>query len=161
VRDSVRGPSPGTIGLTAAAPHASSCTPTPGAARLQVLGYDERSRKIVRSILTTVMTKRKQDETTARIRKAAKEGRIEFAPADRIDDHREILEEFMWRIFEFEPGSYALSDESLVSDMTGLDGWDDTVAAVKHQYGIDLAAEQPQPYLWEVIARIAALRRVN
>lgn len=103
----------------------------------------------------------KPDETAAWIRRVLKERRIEYAPVERIDDHREILEELMQRIFDLEPGTYALSDESLVSDLADLDEWDDTVAAMKRQYGIDLAAEDPEPYLWEVLARIAARRGVN
>lgn len=102
--------------------------------------------------------KRNLDEATAQILKAVKEGRIELAPAERVDDHPDILEEFMRRIFGFEPGTYALSDESFVSDMAGMDEWDDSVSAVKREYGIDLATEEPQPYLWEVVARIAARR---
>ena len=45
--------------------------------------------------------------------------------------------------------------------MTDVDEWDDTVPAVKGHYGIDLAAEEPPPYLWEVIARIATLRETH
>jgi hypothetical protein len=47
--------------------------------------------------------------------------RIEFAPTTGIDMVREIAEDFMRRIFGFDPGEYLITDESSLFDFTGVD----------------------------------------
>jgi hypothetical protein len=81
---------------------------------------------------------------------------IEYAPAERIYEHPDVLEEFMRRICELEPEDYALSDESLLSDLDTIDT-DELFKAVHRVYGINVP-RRPQPYLWEIIAEIAAKR---
>jgi hypothetical protein len=82
--------------------------------------------------------------------------KIEYAPADRIYEHRDVLEDFMRRICGLEPEDYALSDESLLSDMDTTDT-DELFKAVHRVYGIEVR-RNPQPYLWEIIAGIATKR---
>ena len=47
--------------------------------------------------------------------------KIEFAPTTGIDMFLAIAEDFMRRIFDFEPGEYLITDESSLFDFTGLD----------------------------------------
>jgi hypothetical protein len=47
--------------------------------------------------------------------------KIEFAPITGIDMFLEIAEDFMRRIFDFEPEDYLITDESSLFDFTGLD----------------------------------------
>jgi hypothetical protein len=42
--------------------------------------------------------------------------RIEFAPVTRVEMFTDIAEDFMTRIFNFDPGEYLLSDESSLGD---------------------------------------------
>jgi hypothetical protein len=82
--------------------------------------------------------------------------KIEYAPADRMYEHPDVLEEFMRRICGLEPEEYALSDESLLSDLDTIDT-DELFEAVHRVYGVNVP-RRPQPYLWEIIAEIAAKR---
>ena len=47
--------------------------------------------------------------------------KIEFAPTTGVEMFVEISEEFMKKIFDFEPGGYLITDESSLYDFTGLD----------------------------------------
>jgi hypothetical protein len=47
--------------------------------------------------------------------------RIEFASTAGVDRFQTISEDFMRRIFNFEPGEYLITDESSLRDFTGLD----------------------------------------
>lgn len=47
--------------------------------------------------------------------------KIEFAPTIGVDMFLDISEEFMEKIFDFEPGAYLITDESSLHDFTGLD----------------------------------------
>ena len=47
--------------------------------------------------------------------------KIEFAPTTGVARFSEIAEEFMNKVFDFEPGEYLISDESSLHDFTGLD----------------------------------------
>ena len=47
--------------------------------------------------------------------------RIELAPTTGIDMFLESAEDFMRRIFGFEPGEYLITDESSLFDFTGVD----------------------------------------
>jgi hypothetical protein len=46
---------------------------------------------------------------------------IELAPTTGIEMFLDIAEDFMRRIFGFEPGEYLLTDESSLYDFTGVD----------------------------------------
>ena len=46
--------------------------------------------------------------------------RIELAPTTGIDIFLEIAEDFMRRIFGFEPGEYLITDETSLCDFTGV-----------------------------------------
>ena len=46
--------------------------------------------------------------------------RIEFAPTTDVDMFSEIAEDFMKRIFNFEPGEYLITDEPSLADFTDL-----------------------------------------
>ena len=46
---------------------------------------------------------------------------FEYAPADRMYEHPDVLAEFMRRVCRLEPEEYALSDESLLSDLDTID----------------------------------------
>ena len=81
---------------------------------------------------------------------------FEHAPADRMYEHPDVLEEFMRRVCGLEPEEYALSDESLLSDLDTIDT-DELFEIVHRVYGISVP-RRPQPYLWEIIAEIAAKR---
>lgn len=82
--------------------------------------------------------------------------KIEYAPADRMYARPDVLEEFMRRVCGLEPEEYALSDESLLSDLDMIDT-DELVEVVYRVYGINVP-RRPQPYLWEIIAEIATKR---
>jgi hypothetical protein len=69
-------------------------------------------------------------------------------------EHPELLEDFMRRVCGLEPEDYALSDESLLSDLDTSDA-DEPFEAVRRLYGADVP-RRPQPYLWKIIAQIAA-----
>jgi hypothetical protein len=46
--------------------------------------------------------------------------RIELAPTTGIEMFLDIAEDFMRRIFDFEPGEYLITDESSLFDFTGV-----------------------------------------
>ena len=47
--------------------------------------------------------------------------KIEIAPSTGIDMFVDIAEDFMQKVFNFEPGNYLITDESSLSDFTGLE----------------------------------------
>jgi hypothetical protein len=67
--------------------------------------------------------------------------KIEFAPTAGIDRFFEIAEEFMNKIFDFEPGDYLISDESSLHDFTGLDEMElfDIQKKIQDVYDIDVS----------------------
>jgi hypothetical protein len=50
--------------------------------------------------------------------------RIEFAPTTGVERLQNIAEDFMQRIFGFEPGAYLITDVSSLFDFTGVDDMD-------------------------------------
>lgn len=46
--------------------------------------------------------------------------KIELAPTDGVDMFQSLAEEFMEAIFEMEPGSYLITDESSLRDFKGV-----------------------------------------
>ena len=85
--------------------------------------------------------------------------RFTHAPIDRIDWHPELLAEVMRDLCGFEPEEYALSDESLLSDMVDLEtDLAALYATVSERYGVIVRPDEPQPYLWQLIDQIARRR---
>jgi hypothetical protein len=82
--------------------------------------------------------------------------RIEIAPSDGIERFREIANEFMLRIFDFEPGDYLLTDESNLRDFTGTSGLDAVRERVRASYDLD-ARDLESGNLLEILRRINAL----
>lgn len=50
-----------------------------------------------------------------------KDKKITFASGKGIDKYYDIAEDFMKKIFDFNPGEYLITDESSLYDFTGLD----------------------------------------
>lgn len=85
--------------------------------------------------------------------------RFEHAPQERIDDHPELLAEVVRDCCGWEPEEYAVSDESLLSDLVDVDDdLDALYATVRERYGITVTPH-PQPYLWQIVDQIAQARR--
>lgn len=81
------------------------------------------------------------------------------APIDRITHHPELLAEVILDLCGWEPEDYAVSDESLLSDMVDLDTDRGALyAAVAARYGVTVPQDAPEPYLWDLIDRIASAR---
>ena len=81
--------------------------------------------------------------------------KIEFAPTTGIDMFLEIAEDFMRRIFDFDPGKYLITDESSLFDFTGLDEMEITDIHKKIQDVYDLdVSDIPSGNLLEILMRI-------
>lgn len=67
--------------------------------------------------------------------------RIEFAPTTGIDMFREVAEDFMRRVFDFEPGAYLISDESSLFDFTGVEEMElkDIQQKTREVYDVDVS----------------------
>jgi len=78
------------------------------------------------------------------------------APQERIYQHQVLLAELLRDLCELEPEDYAVSDESLLSDMVDLDT-DLTAlyARVAERYGVTVPMDEPEPYLWQLVEQIA------
>ena len=81
--------------------------------------------------------------------------RIEFAPTTGIDLFREVAEDFMRRIFDFEPGDYLISDESSLSDFTGVEDMAlrDIQQKIREVYDVDVS-DLASSNLLEIFARL-------
>ncbi|MBI3015830.1 MAG: hypothetical protein HYY65_12430 [Candidatus Tectomicrobia bacterium] len=81
--------------------------------------------------------------------------KVEFAPTTGIDMFLDIAEDFMRRIFDFEPGNYLITDESSHSDFTGLDEMDmsDIHKKIREVYDLD-PSDVPSGNLLEIFLRI-------
>jgi hypothetical protein len=86
--------------------------------------------------------------------------RFEVAPVERIAQHPELLEEVVRDLCGWEPEDYAVNDESLLSDLTDRDTDREALyATVAARYGVTVRDSDPEPYLWDLIERIARCRR--
>ena len=67
--------------------------------------------------------------------------KIEFAPTAGVDMFLDISEEFMKKIFDFEPGEYLITDESSLHDFTGLDEMEltDIQKKIQGAFGVDVS----------------------
>jgi hypothetical protein len=81
--------------------------------------------------------------------------KIEMAPAGGIELFREIADDFMLRIFGYEPGDYLITDESSLRDFVGVN--DLSLAEIhkdiQTQYSIDVAGLESGNLL-EILVRI-------
>jgi len=84
-------------------------------------------------------------------------GTLTPAPTNRIDRHPGLVADFMRRVCGAEPGEYALSDETVLADLDDASG-ERLAGYVRDIYGIDLPQGPDQPYVWQIIDRIAAGR---
>jgi hypothetical protein len=85
--------------------------------------------------------------------------KIEFAPSNEIEKYQTIADDFMLRIFEFEPGEYMITDESSLHDFDGvLDlTMDDILEKIRTEYGLDVA-ELKLNYLSQIFAALSKRR---
>lgn len=81
--------------------------------------------------------------------------RIEFAPTVGIAMFRDVAEDFMRRIFDFEPGDYLISDESSLFDFTGVDdmAFRDIQQKIQEVYDVEVS-DLASGNLLEIFARL-------
>lgn len=109
------------------------------------------------------------EEAEAKIREAAKEGRIVYAPSDEVEDYDEIARDFLKRIFDINFDECFISDESSLADFAGCgmpEEYDTSeltieqyyalgkvvmVRTINENYGIDVS---PNDLLVDVFERI-------
>ncbi len=67
--------------------------------------------------------------------------KIRFAPTNGVNMFVEIYEEFMRKIFDFEPGEYLITDESSLYDFTSLDEMEltDIQKKIQDVYDLDVS----------------------
>ena len=67
--------------------------------------------------------------------------KITFAPTTGVDIFLDISEEFMKKIFDFEPGEYLITDESSLHDFTGLGEMElaDIQEKIREVYDLDVS----------------------
>jgi hypothetical protein len=84
---------------------------------------------------------------------------FQYAPQERIADHPDVLADLVRACCGWEPEDYAVSDESLLSDLVDPDAdLAALYAAVRQRYGVAVTPD-PEPYLWQLVEQIAAHRR--
>jgi acyl-CoA hydrolase len=101
------------------------------------------------------------EQATKLMRKAAREGRVEMAPAEAVENYQEVADQFMQRIFGLEPGDYMISDLSSLSDFCSFgsspeerDEWMKPVSqTIREVYGITVTDRRT--YLVDVFREIA------
>jgi len=81
--------------------------------------------------------------------------KIQFAPTTGIDMFLEIAEDFMRRIFAFEPGEYLITDESSLFDFTGVEEMElsDIHQKIQEVYDLDVS-DIPSGNLLEIFMRL-------
>lgn len=81
--------------------------------------------------------------------------RIELAPTDRIDVLQSLAEDFMEAIFEMEPGSYLITDESSIRDFRGVEDMDrrDMHEKIRSVFDVDVT-DIESGNLVEILTRI-------
>jgi hypothetical protein len=85
--------------------------------------------------------------------KGRKIRKIVFAETTKVDEHKEIAEEFMEKIFGMKPGRYLISDESSLSDFTERKEMEDLKRRIHDVFGVDVS-DIKNGYLVEVFERI-------
>ena len=81
--------------------------------------------------------------------------KIVLAPTDGVNAFRDVAEEFMAAIFEMEPGSYLITDESSLHDFEGVEEMDspDIHAKIRSVFDVDVR-DVRSGNLLEIFARI-------
>ncbi len=81
--------------------------------------------------------------------------KVQFAPTTGIDMFLEIAEDFMRRIFAFEPGEYLVTDESSLFDFTGVEQMElsDIHQKIQEVYDLDVS-DIPSGNLLEIFMRL-------
>lgn len=81
--------------------------------------------------------------------------KIELASTQGIETFKEIVEDFMERIFDFEPGEYLITDESSLFDFTGVDEMEmaDIYKKIQGAYNLDVSDIESGKLL-EIFTRI-------
>lgn len=81
--------------------------------------------------------------------------KIELAPTVGISLFQAIAEEFMSRIFSFEPGEYLITDESSLADFIGVGDMElaDIQQKIRRVYGLDVS-DLRAGNLFEIFIRI-------
>ncbi len=81
--------------------------------------------------------------------------KIELASTQGIETFKEIVEDFMERIFDFEPGEYLITDESSLFDFTGVDEMEtaDIYRKIRDAYNLDVS-DIESGNLLEILTRI-------
>lgn len=77
--------------------------------------------------------------------------RIELASQTGIELFEAIAEDFMRRIFGFDPGDYLITDESSLSDFN--DEKEDLYPKIQAEYGLDVS-DLRGGYLLDIFVRI-------
>lgn len=85
--------------------------------------------------------------------------KIEFAPTTGVNSLRDVANEFMEAIFDFEPGDYLITDESSLYDFTGLEEMEisDILQKIHYAYGLDVS-DISSGNLLEIFVRILRQR---
>ena len=88
--------------------------------------------------------------------------KIELAPTDGVDRVRDLAEEFMEAIFEMEPASYLITDESSLLDFEGVEDLDLLAVdkKVRSVFGVEVS-DIRSGNLAEIFARIHRHRRAD
>ena len=81
--------------------------------------------------------------------------KIVLAPTDGVNAFRDVAEEFMGAIFEMEPGSYLITDESGLHDFEDVEEVDsqEIHAKIRSIFGVDVR-DVGSGNLLEIFARI-------
>ena len=81
--------------------------------------------------------------------------KIVLAPTDGVNAFGDVAEEFMGAIFEMEPGSYLITDESSLHDFEDVEemDWQAIHAKIRSVFDVDVRGV-PAGNLLEIFARI-------
>ena len=85
--------------------------------------------------------------------------KITYAPRERIEGFAQLVDEFMERIFDLEPGEYLITDESDVRDFTEMGSSDTSEIwkCIDESYGI-VNADVRSGRLVDIFAEVAQRR---
>ena len=113
------------------------------------------------SSITTTSTKMSDDGPVLRTG-PFKGKRVEFASTARIETFEEIAEDFMLRIFGFEPGHYLITHLSSLHDFVGVDDMKlvDILARIRNVYRLDVA-DLPTGHLLEIFRKLSEQQENN
>ena len=81
--------------------------------------------------------------------------KIEFAPTTGIDAFGAVADDFMRKVFEFEPGEYLITDESTLGDFAGCSDLNLTNIQAKVRCIYGSVMENNNDFLVNIFRRIA------